>query len=90
MNILTEQDRQQIIETATAAYVDASDISLCDALIIQTQATMLDKLTPALEAAVQRACEVMRERCESMLRYQGGFNIDLVRALPGVTMEDLK
>lgn len=44
----------------------------------------------ALKAIVQRAGEVMRERCESMLRYQGGFNLDLVHALPGVTLEDLQ
>lgn len=48
------------------------------------------QLLAAQQNAAHKAGEVMRERCESMLRYQGGANIDLVRALPGVTLEDLK
>ena len=46
--------------------------------------------TGALEVMIAKSGEVMRKRVKAMLRYQGGANIDLVRTLPSVAMEDLK
>ena len=46
--------------------------------------------TSSLEAIVKKAGEVMRERCASESCRSHGFPMSEIRALPAVTLEDLK
>ena len=49
--------------------------------------------TSALEAIVKKAGEAMRERCAAYVArnlYTNQNDLDAIRALPGVTLEDLK
>lgn len=54
------------------------------------QALSLPSDTSALESIIQKAGEVMRERCAVKADWYSSFVGERIRALHGVTLEDLK
>src|SRR5574343_137611 len=68
----------------------STEYRLGDPVYEQALATKSD--TSALEAIVKKAGEVMRERClfEADIAYHNKHCCEEIRALPAVTLEDLK
>ncbi len=103
--IAASQAREQQLREALQTYVDEHEectdpddwmAMTCsiEAHHVADEAISLPSDTTALEAMIAKAGEVMRERCVSVTTkiMTGGLDAygNAIRALPGVTLEDLK
>lgn len=87
------QLREALVNTVKLFKGDHSAPLSSEVIKQQDNALALPSDTTAIETMIQKAGEVMRERCASFAETSFAYRFDnanAIRALPGVTLEDLK